>query len=131
VTGAAAPIRVVLVDDEKDVLLLLEVQFRAMQGFEVVGTARDGAEALAVVEQTAPDAVVMDLLMPGMSGFEAIAHLLQDAPGAALIAHTGVAGEYVRNEMARLDVGLVLKSGDAGPLAEAVQAEVERKRNRG
>ena len=120
-------IRVVLVDDEPDVLLLLKVQFSLREGFEVVGTATDGAEAVTVALATRPDAVVMDLLMPRTSGFEAIGRLRDELPELAIVAHTGVAGEFVRNEMARLDVGLALKSGDVGELAEALRNEVERR----
>jgi hypothetical protein len=51
-----------------------------------------------------------------MSGFEAIAPLRERVQGVAIVAYTAVAGEFVRREMARLSVPLLLKSGNAEPL---------------
>lgn len=116
------PLRVVVVDDEPDVRLVLGVQLR-IHGHEVVGEAADGAAAVAVCEQTRPDAVVLDLLMPGTTGFEAIPRLQALDPPPRIVAYSAVAGEFVRNEMARLGVGLVLKSGDVVPLLEALGSD--------
>lgn len=118
-----APIRVVVADDEPDVCLLLELQLRTA-GLEVVATAADGAEAVAACRSLRPDAVVMDLLMPGVSGFEAIATLQAEMPEVGIVAYTAVAGEFVRSEMARLQVPLVLKSGDPTNLIRAIEGAV-------
>ncbi len=120
-------IRVLVVDDEPDVALLLRIQLAMIDGFEVVGTAGDGAEALARVRADPPDAVVMDLLMPNVNGFEAIARLRSEFPGVAVVAYSGVAGDFVREQMAALDVPLVLKSGDPTPLAEALKEAVRQR----
>lgn len=119
----SAPIRVVVADDEPDVCLLLELQLRTA-GLEVVATAADGAEAVAACRSLRPDAVVMDLLMPGVSGFEAIATLQAEMPEVGIVAYTAVAGEFVRSEMARLQVPLVLKSGDPTNLIRAIEGAV-------
>lgn len=119
--------RLVLVDDEPDVLLLLKVQLALLDDLEVVGTAADGAEALEVISRVDPDAVVMDLLMPGMSGFEAIGVLRQERPHVAVVAYSGVAGEFVRTEMDRLGVPVVLKSGDPVELAAALREAVSNR----
>jgi DNA-binding NarL/FixJ family response regulator len=113
-------IRVVIADDEPDVRLLLRVQLKR-QGFEVVGEAVDGSEALALCESTEPDALVLDLLMPGVNGFEAIPKLRRARPAMAIIAYTAVAGDFVRKEMARLHIPLLLKSGDVSPLADKLR----------
>lgn len=109
-SGGDEPIRVVVVDDEPDVLLLLKLQLRS-EGVEVVGVAEDGAEAIRLCRELHPDAVVMDLLMAGVNGFEAIATLQRELPGTALVAYSAVAGERVRSEMEKANVPLVLKSG--------------------
>jgi len=57
------------------------------------------------------DAVILDLLMPRMNGFEVIPKLRTKHPEIAIIAYTAVAGDFVRNEMTRLRIPLVLKSG--------------------
>jgi DNA-binding NarL/FixJ family response regulator len=109
-------IRVVVADDEPDVRLLLRVQLER-QGFDVVGEAVDGREAIERCADTEPDALVLDLLMPGVNGFEAITELRHDRPTMAIIAYTAVAGDFVRKEMARLRIPLLLKSGDVTALA--------------
>jgi len=110
------PIRVVVADDEPDVRLLLRLQLEG-DGFAVVGEAGDGAEAIELCSTNQPDAAVIDLLMPGTTGFEAIAALRQAHPTMVIVAYTAVAGDFVRSEMARLDIPLLLKSGDASTLA--------------
>jgi two-component system, NarL family, nitrate/nitrite response regulator NarL len=120
------PLRVVIVDDEPDVLLLLEVQLRGHPDVEVVGTATDGGEGVERCRDLRPDAVVMDLLMPQMNGFEAIEALERELPDIAVVAHSAVAGDFVRSEMDRLHVRLVLKSGDPAPLVAALKAAAGR-----
>jgi DNA-binding NarL/FixJ family response regulator len=115
-------VRVVIAEDEADVSLMLRMQLNAQPGIEVVAMATDGAEALDRCRELSPDAVVMDLLMPVMSGFQAIEALKVEMPQVAVVAYTGVAGDFVRHEMARLEVPLVLKSGDVRPLAQALLA---------
>ena len=122
----AGLITVVIADDEPDVRRLLEVQFGLDGRFTVVGLAADGAEALSLVGALRPDAVVMDLLMPGVNGFSAIATLQESFPEIGVVAYTGVAGDYVRAEMAARNVEVVLKSGDLRPLAQAVRRAVGR-----
>jgi CheY-like chemotaxis protein len=112
-------VRVVVVDDEPDIRLLVGVQLR-LHGHEVVGEAGDGAEAVQVCAESSPDAVILDLLMPGTTGFEAIPRLRALDPAPWIVASSAGAGEFVRTEMARLGVPLVLKTGDAEPLLDAL-----------
>jgi DNA-binding NarL/FixJ family response regulator len=116
-------IKVLIVDDEDDVRLLLRLQLEAA-GFEVVGGSPDGRTAVDDCAATRPDAVVLDLLMPRMTGFEAIPKLREVDPDVVIVAYTATAGDYVREEMARLDVALVLKSGDIRTLARAIETGV-------
>ncbi len=122
------PIRVVVADDEPDVRMLLRLQLEG-DGFAVVGEAGDGAEAIELCSTDPPDAAVIDLLMPGTTGFEAIATLREAHPTMAIVAYTAVAGEFVRSEMARLQIPLVLKSGDASTLAAKLRELVAAARN--
>ena len=123
-TNEEAAIRVVVADDEADVRLLLRIQLENM-GFDVVCEAADGRAAIECCEATHPDAMVLDLLMPGVNGFEAIPVLRREHPDVAIVAYTAVAGEFVRKEMARLHIPLLLKSGDVTPLANKLR-EVAR-----
>lgn len=113
-------IRVLVADDERDVRELLALQLSS-HGFDVVAKAADGAEAIEMAAQCEPDAAVIDLLMPRASGFEAIPVLRRTHPGLAVVAYTAVAGDFVRNEMARMRVPLLLKSGDSAALADKLR----------
>ena len=102
--------RVLIVDDEEDIRFLLRNQLENA-GYVVAGEAGDGAEALALCESEQPDAVILDLLMPRVNGFETIPKLRTRHPKTNIVAYTAVAGDFVRQEMIRLGIPLVLKSG--------------------
>lgn len=114
-------LRVLIADDEPDVRLLLRLGLRH-RSIVVVGEAADGREVLDACEHLDVDAIVLDLLMPRMNGFEVIPELQRDHPNIGIVAYTAVAGDFVRREMARLHIPLLLKSGDSGPLADALHA---------
>lgn len=122
-----SPLRVVVADDEPDVRLLLRLQLQGEPDVEVVGEARDGIEAVEMCRNLRPAAVVMDLLMPRMMGIEAIDIVQQEMPEIGVVAYTATAGDYVRHEMERLGVVLLLKSGDIGQLVDALRASVARR----
>lgn len=65
--------KILAVDDESDVLLIIKTALMA-EGFDVV-TAANGPDALALAEEHEPDLVVLDMMMPGMTGFEVLAEL--------------------------------------------------------
>lgn len=117
-------LRVLIADDEADVRLLLRLGLRH-HDIAVVAEATDGHEVLAACDQQRIDAVVLDLLMPRMNGFEVIPELQRDHPEVGIVAYTAVAGDVVRREMSRLGIPLLLKSGDAAPLAEALHRAAE------
>ncbi|MGP5052926.1 response regulator [Brachybacterium alimentarium] len=83
--SARAPVRAVVVDDHPVVRDGLVAMLGADTGIEVVGTAADGAEALAVIAAAAPDVVLVDLRMPGTNGIEAIRALRARDPRAPRI----------------------------------------------
>jgi DNA-binding NarL/FixJ family response regulator len=120
------PLKVVVADDEPDVRLLLRLQLQGIPGIEVVGEAGDGLQALAQCRALLPDAVIMDLLMPKMMGIEAIEQLQSELPGVGVVAYTATAGDFVRHEMERLGVTLLLKSGNVHQLVDALERSVGR-----
>jgi two-component system LytT family response regulator/two-component system response regulator LytT len=76
-TGAAGDLRAVVVDDEqlaRDELCFL---LRQLGGVEIVGQAGNGVEALRVIEEYLPDLVMLDVQMPGLSGFEVARRVVQ------------------------------------------------------
>ncbi len=114
-------IRVLLVDDEPDLVILLSVRFGLEEDIEVVGTASNGTEAVDLVHLLMPDLVVMDLLMPGTDGFEAIRRLRDEMPTLPIVAYSAVVTDLARRQVERQGVPLVLKQGDSSPLIDVIR----------
>jgi len=74
--AAASSARILVVDDEPDNLELLGI-ILAHEGF-ITDTAESGAEALASVKTQRPDLILLDVMMPGMDGFEVVTMLKGD-----------------------------------------------------
>lgn len=74
-------IRVVLVDDQKDIRESVAAMLSVAPDIEVVGQARDGKSGIDLVDRLRPDVVLMDIEMPGMTGIEAtrVIHAEHDA----------------------------------------------------
>jgi len=68
--------RILAVDDQRDALRLLQIRLQNA-GFECV-TASDGAGALAVLDKEGVDVIILDVMMPGMDGFETCRRLKQN-----------------------------------------------------
>ena len=66
----AEPIRFLVVDDEPLAVERLQLLLARIEGVAIAGTASEGAAALRLVEATAPDAVLLDIAMPGMDGID-------------------------------------------------------------
>lgn len=86
--GLAAPIRVLIVDDHVLYRRGLELVLGLEPDIEIVGEAGDGLEALALVERTTPDVVVMDVRMPRCNGIEAAAAIRSSAPQTRILMLT-------------------------------------------
>jgi NarL family two-component system response regulator YdfI len=81
-------IRVLIADDHLMVRIGLRLMLEMGEGFEVVGEASDGAEAIRLVESVQPDVVLMDLRMPGVDGLAAIPQMSSRWPQVAILILT-------------------------------------------
>ncbi len=72
--------KILVVDDEKDQLFVIEQAFKELYSdeYEVI-SARSGKECLKILEKTIPDVIVLDLMMPQMSGWEVFDKLKENA----------------------------------------------------
>lgn len=114
---------VVLVDDHRLVRAGLRGIIDASGDLTVVGEASDGAEAVGVVRDTAPDVVLMDLSMPGVDGIEGTARLREAGhTGPVVVLTSFVEHERVSAALAAGAVGYLLKDSDPRDVLEAIRA---------
>jgi len=66
------PIRILVVDDSAFMRKILSAQMNSIEGFEVVATAVNGETALQKMDMYKPDAITLDVEMPGMNGLETV-----------------------------------------------------------
>jgi len=123
VSGAAPPVRIVVVDDQEVVRSGFAELLRSQPDFTIVGTASDGVEAVRICREQRPDVVVMDVRMPGMDGIEATRQIVGSEPDGPriLILTTFDLDEYVYDALRAGASGFLLKDVTAERLFEAVR----------
>ena len=120
---ADAPIRLLIVDDHPVVRGGLRGIFAGDEGFEVVGEAGNGAEAVTEAVRLGADVVLMDLRMPEMGGVEAIRRLRESAPSAhVLVLTTYDTDDDVLPAIEAGATGYLLKDAPREELVRAVRA---------
>jgi NarL family two-component system response regulator LiaR len=121
-------IRVMLVDDHAVVRSGLGAFMLAYDDLELVGEASSGERALTLCQQTQPDVVVMDLMMPGMDGATATRHIREKHPNTQVIALTSFKEkELVERVLQAGAIGYLLKDVTADDLASAIRSAAEGK----
>jgi NarL family two-component system response regulator LiaR len=117
------PIRILIADDHSVVRQGLRMFLSADPDLEIIGEARDGAEALRLAVQFQPDVVIMDLLMPGMDGIEATRAIRREAPDTEVVALTSVLEDTSIVEAIRAGaIGYLLKDTEAHELVRSIKA---------
>jgi DNA-binding NarL/FixJ family response regulator len=116
-------VRIVLVDDHKLVRAGIRALLQQVAGFEVVGEADDGREAVEVVERLRPDVVLMDISMKGLNGIDATAQLRRRNNEAKVIMLSmHAAEEQVARSLHAGANGYVVKDGAIEELESAIDA---------
>jgi two-component system response regulator DesR len=115
-------ISVVLAEDQGMVLGAFAALLRLEPDLEVVATATDGHAALAAVLEHAPDVLVTDVEMPGMTGLDVAAALRRDGPATRIVIVTTFARSgYLRRAMDSGVSGYVLKDAPIDQLVDVVR----------
>jgi two-component system response regulator NreC len=115
-------IRVLLVDDHQMVLEGLKGLLAADHEIEVVGEAHTGDQALALTQTLSPDAIVLDITMPGLNGIETMKRIRERAPEAEVIGLSmHAAGQVVCDMLRAGAAGYILKTGSVAQLANAIR----------
>ena len=120
-TGAAA-VRVVIADDQRVVRDGLAVLVGLCAGIEVVGTATDGAAAVALVDELAPDVVLMDLRMPEMDGVAATREITRRGSARVVVLTTYADDESIFPALRAGAVGYLTKDASAEEIESAIRA---------
>ena len=115
------PIRILLVEDQYFARLALHSVIDAREEMRIVAESANGTEALALYRAHRPDLVMMDLRLPGLSGFDAIRAIRNENPEARILVlsnYEGVAD--VERALTLGALGYLTKDADADLLVEAI-----------
>jgi DNA-binding NarL/FixJ family response regulator len=115
-------IRVAIADDHAVVRQGLRTFLELQDDMEVVGEAEDGDEAVALVEETQPDVVLLDLVMPRVDGIEATRRIRERSPTTRILVLTSFADDHTVLPAVRAGAaGYLLKDVQPPELARAIR----------
>ena len=112
--AGGTPTRVVLADDTADIRSLMRTLLER-EGFEVVGEAGDGLEAIDVAVRTQPDLLLLDLAMPALDGLEALPRIRAEAPKTKVVVLSGFQAAQIGDEARRGGAHAYIEKG-TGPV---------------
>jgi DNA-binding NarL/FixJ family response regulator len=118
-------IRVLLVDDVVEVRRLLRTALRLRGGFEVIGEASDGAEAVRLAEGLRPEVVVLDLGLPDIAGREVLSRIRDRSPVSKVVVFSGAETED-RAWIAHNADGYLLKDTELDHLLDLLESVGQR-----
>lgn len=120
--------RILIAEDHTLIREGLRALLTSASEFEVIGEAEDGRQAVQLVEELAPDIVLMDLTMPRMNGMEAIAEIKRRCPETKILVLTvHKTEEHILAVLKAGAEGYVLKDDSHSALVAAIKSIVEGK----
>lgn len=118
-------LRVLVCEDEGLTALSYRTTLRRL-GFEVVGSAPNGAQVVEAVKQLAPDVILMDIEMPHLNGIEATRRIMETRPTAIVIISAYNEPETVEAALAAGATGYLVKPVTDHQILPAVEVALER-----
>lgn len=123
-SSGARPRGVLVVDDSALVRAVVRDLIDAIEGFEVIGTASDGMEALSAVRALAPDIVTLDVHMPALDGLGVLERIMRDSPRPVVMLSGAESDGSVDLTLRALELGAVdfVRKGAAGAAGQGAMA---------
>jgi len=119
-------IRILIADDHPAIRETVKGILKAHPGFEVVGEAIDGQQAVSLAESLKPDVIVINVTMPKMSGFEAARRIRTHFPDCAIVILSSNKDRQFIAEARKVGAnGYVEKSNADGQLIHAIESTVK------
>ena len=113
--------KVLLVDDTKFMRMIL-MNILKPKGYEIVGEAGDGLEAIELYKKYRPDLVTMDIVMPHMDGIEAVRHITAEDENAKIVMVTAIGQESKVKEAIEAGArGYIVKPFQAPQVLEEIE----------
>ena len=115
----STPLRTIVVDDEPLARQGLRLRLAEMPSVDVIGECANGREALRAIAEQSPDLVLLDIQMPGLSGFDVVSRLQQD--NMPMVIFVTAYDQYAVAAFGVHAIDYLLKPIDADRLAAAVE----------
>jgi two-component system invasion response regulator UvrY len=123
-----AEIGVLICDDVEAMRMLLRVVVELRPGLRVVGEASDGNQAVTEAKQLQPDVILLDLSMPGRTGFDALPEIRQVAPEAKVIVLSGFVASTTAPKVLEIGASLFIEKGaDPEEIVAAIEEVAAKK----
>jgi len=113
-------IRVLIVDDEPDLRVLLRTMLSIDQRFEIVGEAADGVQGLELYGRLRPDVLVLDQRMPVLEGLEVAAQVLAADPDQTVMLMSAFLNDSIISEAAALGVRSVISKQNLADIIDEI-----------
>ena len=118
-----APLRVVIVDDNRNFRHLLRFALRRNDRFAVVGEGANGHDAIELAQTHRPDLMLLDIKMPGIPGEKALPLVLRASPATRVVVVSGLDPLVMRHDLAALGAaGYVEKDGSLLDIGQGLLA---------
>ena len=123
----ADPIRILLVDDHPLMLMGIRAMLEGQTDIEIVGTAADGAKALAMLSsmERLPNVMLLDIMMPGMDGIELARRMRAEMPDVALLVLSSDTSLATLEPLLNIGIdGFLSKGSDKQTMLSAIRSVV-------